>query len=153
MALPISQRQEGFRLPVFLALTRCKYRVICRIGCSLCGAGEFARGNPWDLPCKSRPAPAAEDEAGFPQASPPAAAAACSGVLGWSRAASVPAWPWRVPPNGTPWQDPSVLAVSLWVLVGCHEAAQHSLPQSGDDCQSMQNDCAEAFKARGRKKK
>lgn len=51
---------------LFLALTRCKYQVTGRIGCSRRGAGEFTWGNPWDLLCKLRAAPAAKDEAGFP---------------------------------------------------------------------------------------
>lgn len=154
VALPISQTQEGFGRPLFLALTRCKYRVICRIGCSLCGAGEFARGNPWDLPCKLRPAPAAEDEAGFPQASPPAADAASPGGLGWSRAALVPGWPWRVRPIGTPRQDLSVLAASS---SGCSWGATRLLstafPGQGTTARASKMTCAEAFKARGRKKK
>lgn len=45
---------------VFLALTRPRDQVSTRIG-------EFAGGNPWDLPCKLSLAPAAKDEAGFPR--------------------------------------------------------------------------------------
>lgn len=50
---------------VFLALTRPRDQISNRIG-------EFAVGNPWDLPCKLNPAPAAKDELGFPPAAAPA---------------------------------------------------------------------------------
>lgn len=102
-AIPIPQLPVRFTRLLFLVPARYPYQVICRIGCSLHSAGEFMRGNPRDLLCKLRPAPAAQDKAGFPQASPPAAAA-CPGALGWTGLGSVGPSPWD------PQQDLALLA-------------------------------------------
>jgi len=118
------------------------------IGCSRRGAGEFARGNPWDLPCKLRLAPAAKDEAGFPWPSRPAAAVCLVG-LGLLRC-----WAGLIPVSGGS-SPPSLAWCHLQrVLVGAarllsHCSGQRS-PSRGMTDTVCKITCAEGFKAKGK---
>lgn len=145
---------------LFLALTRCKDQVTGRIGCSQRGAGEFARGNPWDLPCKLRPAPAAKDEAGFPQPSRSAVTTCLVGLdllRRWD--GSVPVSAVALP--GVGGSNPASLAVNLvpppTCARGCNKAPlpllRAAFPILRNDRHNVQNYLCQRLESKGGKNK